>query len=221
MGKIGFFSSWARRRAISRQAATRSACTSRSRETRSSSVMAAKARASSPTSSGASRATGPSRSPAPTPRARAASARTGRAIRPDSTSAVASAASSAREATPTVRRRTPPVTSASSVCGIATTTQSAEARGSAAQRYTLPPKSSVPSRREGPKGTSASEANGDDAGVIHWERAMSRSATSVPISADSSPSRPASSGYPPRTTTGVPAQLPGREAITARRSTEP
>ena len=32
IGKIGFFSSWARRRAISRQAATRSACSRRSRE---------------------------------------------------------------------------------------------------------------------------------------------------------------------------------------------
>ena len=39
MGKIGFFSSWASRRAISRQAATRSACSTRSRDAASSAVM--------------------------------------------------------------------------------------------------------------------------------------------------------------------------------------
>ena len=186
MGKIGFLSSWARRRAISRQAATRSACTSRSRDVRSSAVMEAKARASSPTSSGASTATVCSRSPAPTPRARAASSRTGRAMRPERTSAVASAARRARAATPRVKRRTPPVTSASSVWGTATTSHK-----DGAERSRRPPV-------DGPREVRGSVPRGGSNAARLGRAAIPRarpsarvrcraSATSAPMRSDSSP----------------------------------
>ena len=80
-GNSGFFSSCARRRASSRQAATRSACTRRSRCSSSSRVIWLKAAASAPISPPERTSTCVCQSPAATARAPAASASTGRVMR--------------------------------------------------------------------------------------------------------------------------------------------
>ena len=140
-------------------------------------------------------------------------------MRPESTSAVVSAARSASAATSRVKRRTPPVTSASSVCGTAITSHKEGPRGAAAQRYVVPEMSVVPSPFDG--SNAAAFASGEPSRATQRPRAVSRSATSAPMRSESSPSMVASSRKPPRTTTGVPAQVPGRVATTARRSAAP
>ena len=217
MGKIGFLSSWARRRAISRQAATRSACTSRSREVRSSWVMDAKARASSPTSSEASTAV--------LEVARAHAARTGGqgaygpgAMRPERTSAVASAASEGErrhaEGQPSGRR---PSTSASSVWGTATTSQQAT-------RRVAPPPTGTRCRRRPrslrpwTRSNAAACASGEPGRATQrpCRRRAARPRRPSDRTARRASRRPAGSRRGRRRRT--PPQVPGRVATTAIRS---
>ena len=134
IGKIGFLSSCARRRAISRQAVTRSACTRRSRDVRRSSVMALKACASSAISSVPATTTGRSRSPRATRRAPAASSRIGRDSRPESARAATTAAVNASSPATTVSWRSARSTRSRSELGTAATTNRPGARGLPAQR---------------------------------------------------------------------------------------